>query len=344
MRSFLDGGVGSDTLSRAMVSKVMAPLKAAASRYKGELRRIHFGSGGVQAETIGLCPAVFQWADSEGGGTLLVYGGVNLACNFRQSEGAGGHGCGGGDGGDGGRWCLSSLVGRAAQTYSNATGSSLSFGELRELNPGLARKFQYRGGYRSAAEAGQLYVKVPGSVRTTVDGIVDFLAKRDASHIQAKAHGGSNNAGNIVWESSQVNRQRNYDFRAGRRDTPHMTEAELQAVRAEDKSLNRTSGGITIAGAGRAAGIGAVLDGVLSAVENADAYKRGEISGLTYAGNVAADTARGAAYGALGYVATAAAVAAAPAVAIPAATALAAYGVYQYGTRLYEGLKKLSKD
>lgn len=129
--------------------------------------------------------------------------------------------------------------GGSRYTAADASGAQVrSFEDLRKADPKLHYSFRYRGGWKSVSEAEALYEKVPSDVRAQgPDAVKSYLASRDASHIKARASGGPNTAENLEFECRNLNRQRNYDFRAGRRETPHMTPEELQAVRRANGSV-----------------------------------------------------------------------------------------------------------
>ena len=157
-----------------------------------------------------------------------------------------------------------------------------------------------------------------------------FLSTRDASHIQAKAQGGPNTAENMVFEDRQFNRARNYDYRAGRRNTPHMTTEELQAVSSANKSFGLQIKDAVFTGA-RAAGYAAALEGSLALLEETAEYRKGNISATECAQRVVTRAATSAAVGGGTFAGCAALCAASPAAAaaLPAVTiGLAVFGAH----------------
>ncbi|CAJ1327937.1 unnamed protein product [Effrenium voratum] len=224
--------------------------------------------------------------------------------------------------------------GGSRYTAADASGAQVrSFEDLRKADPKLHYSFRYRGGWKSVSEAEALYEKVPSDVRAQgPDAVKSYLASRDASHIKARASGGPNTAENLEFECRNLNRQRNYDFRAGRRETPHMTPEELQAVRRANGSVQvlevqgMTSRMASVARQGGA--VGAVVEGALSVLEDGVEYRRGQIDGQQYAQRVATKTLMtiGAAVSGAAACAGAGLAALAPVLAAPVGVGLAVYG------------------
>ena len=191
-------------------------------------------------------------------------------------------------------------------------------------------------------------MNLPSSVRAQGEvGIKQYLSTRDASHIQAKAHGGSNAADNMVFEDKKLNRGRNYDYMAGRRDTPHMTQEELEAVRAADRNAHRknTTANALLRGV-KATAVAGLVEGGMALLEEGVEYRQGEISGKEYAKRVGVKAATAAAVGgatAAGYTALCAASPAAAAALPVVALGLAVVGAFTYVVRAKKAIDKHKK-
>ena len=134
----------------------------------------------------------------------------------------------------------------------------------------------------------------------------------------------------MVFEDRQFNRARNYDYRAGRRNTPHMTTEELQAVSSANKSFGLQIKDAVFTGA-RAAGYAAALEGSLALLEETAEYRKGNISATECAQRVVTRAATSAAVGGGTFAGCAALCAASPAAAaaLPAVTiGLAVFGAH----------------
>ena len=106
------------------------------------------------------------------------------------------------------------------------------------------------------------YQKVPPAARTNPAATREYRTTVQASHIVARAQGGSNASHNLVWEKSQTNLQRNYDFNAGRRSTPNMTSSEVSSANAFNRNIN-LAGNLKQMGKASvlSAGVGAAVHG-----------------------------------------------------------------------------------
>jgi len=173
------------------------------------------------------------------------------------------------------------------------------------------------------------------------------LATRDASHVHARAGGGKSTAANLEWESRDLNRQRNYDYKAGRRETPDMTSEEVAAINRANRSTNwKVMHQEALSAGAKAAAVTAVVEGGLSLIEDGVEYKEGKIDGCEYATRVAKKSAIGSVVGgAVGYggallVGAVAGTAVAPVVA-GVGTMVAVAGVVSTGYRAAKGVKKL---
>lgn len=192
------------------------------------------------------------------------------------------------DTGPAGRLAGSSLFG-PSQT------EPVSFSQLRQIDPKFAKSFKTRGGYKPWGEAEVLYNSMPESVRAEgPEAMKSYLSQRDASHIIAKAQGGPNTADNMRFEDSALNRQRNYNYKSGKRDTPHMMEKELQQIDAADRMVNvKATASRAVESGAKAAVVAAAVEGALSALEDGVDYRKGDIDGKEYAKRVAGKAAKG---------------------------------------------------
>jgi len=302
-----------------------------------------------------LVPAAFFFGEKRSD-LCMVYGGVNLSSRvrhavFTKDETSRLRACKQswspcGRGASQSTW--STCAARTANIAINATKGllerrPLSFCELRATDLKLANKFRRGGGYKPWCEAEILYESLPGSVRAEgPESIKAFLSSRDASHIEAYAQGGSNNARNMLYEDRILNRQRNWDFRAQRRNTPHMTSQEQQAAKAANRNVHvqRSLSHVGEAGLMGAAS-GAVLEGGLSVIEDGIEYKKGNISRREYGRRLVTKTLYGTSIGGAAGVVGAATCAAAPAAATALAPMTMAFGIagaVNVSFRLVKGL------
>ena len=352
IRKWLDGGFTS-TLSEMVLQGVRIPLDVFEKEISslGSLGAATMPSNGTVAAC--LVPAAVSIRDQVDG-AQFVYGGVDLGSRFVESQ-------------FGGDWLRSSRSSSyPPSTCSNwgvgafwgpamadlAATNPLSYAELLQADPKLAKSFRYRGGYKPSHEAEKLYLKVPSTVRAAgTDEIKHYLSTRDASHIEAKAQGGPNTAENMVFEDSQLNRGRNYDHKAGRRDTPHMTPEELEAVNAANRSLQLKNAGLEALESGLyAAGFAAALEGSLAFLEESVNYRKGEISATECAQRVVTKAATTGAVGGAttGLCTFAAALSPAAAAVIPVVFAplivFAAFTIFTRAKKAIQEHRSISND
>ena len=204
----------------------------------------------------------------------------------------------------GGALTKSGIAGLAAAAQVGTILRSIPDGGFASLSDSLQRKFMDAGlrpehGVRSAAEAQALYQEsVPGFVRNYgEDAVRQFLQGKDASHIQSvhNAPQLATDSGNILWESSGINRAR------GAAD---MTGWEQFAARGSNAF---DAAGIVMRECATAAGTSALIAGLLetpvAAVENYIRYRKGAATGEQAVKDAARSIIQHAGAGAIGGVA-----------------------------------------
>lgn len=173
--------------------------------------------------------------------------------------------------------------------------------DIRHFTPEKINHLQ-RGGIREGAgrtqiEMQQMLDKIPPSQRAGVDGqsaatkVKEYLADKDASHIQPHSKGGSAHSDNIKWEDKSLNRARG--------DQP-MTKQEQAHLDLKAQFDNLTGAiGAGLQAAPRGAAIGAVTTLPFSLLTNSLRVVRGEISAQEAARETAKQTAIGSGVGAV---------------------------------------------
>lgn len=174
----------------------------------------------------------------------------------------------------------SGIAGLSAAAQVGTIMRGIPDGGFSSLSNGLQRKFMDAGlrpehGIRSAAEAQALYQEsVPSFVRNYGgDAVRQFLHGKDASHIQS-VHNAPHlaaDSGNILWESSGVNRAR------GAADMTGWEKFAAQGGNAFDTA------GIVVrecaTAAATAALFAALLEAPVAAIENYIRYQKGVVTG-----------------------------------------------------------------
>ena len=174
----------------------------------------------------------------------------------------------------------SGIAGLAAAAQVGTILRGVPDGGFASLSGGLQRKFRDAGlrpehGVRSAAEAQALYQEsAPSFVRNYgEDAVRQFLQGKDASHIRSvhNAPQLATDSGNILWESSGVNRAR------GGADMTGWEQFGAQGSNVFDAAA------ITMRECATAAGTSALIAGLLetpvAAVENYIRYRKGVATG-----------------------------------------------------------------
>lgn len=164
--------------------------------------------------------------------------------------------------------------------------------KLRHLRRGGIRA----GAGRTEAQAQQMLDQIPSSQRAGVDGqsaaakVREYLADKDASHIEPHSKGGSSHPDNIKWESKTANRARG---------DQHMTRQEQRKLSVKAQ-VDNLSGALKagLEAAPKGAAIGAMTTAPFSLLKNALRVVRGEISVQDAALETAQETAIGGGVGA----------------------------------------------
>jgi hypothetical protein len=107
------------------------------------------------------------------------------------------------------------LIDKAKKTVKSvaipaAVTNQLGHLNLQDLSRDLQVKLKNAGSqtYRSDAETAMMLQKIPAPFRTSIEDIKLYLQDKDASHINARAKGGSDHPSNLIWENSSKNRAR----------------------------------------------------------------------------------------------------------------------------------------
>ncbi|MBD2464493.1 hypothetical protein H6G89_26150 [Oscillatoria sp. FACHB-1407] len=189
----------------------------------------------------------------------------------------------------------------AVNATANIKVHHASLENIKNFTPEKVNHF-YRGGIREGAgrtqaEMQQLLEKIPPSQRAGVDGesaarnVKEYLANKDASHIQPHSKGGSAHPDNIKWEDKSSNRAR------GDRSMTKQEQARLE-VKAQFDNLT----GAMKAGLGampKGAAIGAATTIPFALLKNSLRVVRGEITAQQAALETAKETAIGGGIGAV---------------------------------------------
>ncbi len=187
--------------------------------------------------------------------------------------------------------------------FNAAASSKVHHAQLNDIGKYTPEKLGhlYRGGIRTGAgrteaQAQQMLDKIPPSQRAGVDGqsaaakVKEYLADKDASHIEPHSKGGSSHPDNIKWESKTANRARG---------DQHMTRQEQRQLNIKaqiDNLRGALKAGIEAAPKG--AVIGAVTTAPFSLLRNALRVVRGEMSAQDAALETVKETAIGGGVGA----------------------------------------------
>ena len=204
----------------------------------------------------------------------------------------------------GGVLTKSGIVGLAAAAQVGTVLRGIPDGGFDSLSGSLQRKFMDAGlrpehGVRSAAEAQALYQEsVPGFVRNYgADAVRQFLQGKDASHIRSvhNAPQLATDSGNILWESSSINRAR------GAADMTGREQFAAQGSNVFDAAAITMRECATAAGA--SALFAALLEAPVAAVENYIRYRKGAATGEQAVKDAARSIIRHAGAGAIAGVA-----------------------------------------
>lgn len=173
--------------------------------------------------------------------------------------------------------------------------------DIKTFTPEKVNHLQ-RGGIREGAgrdvgEMQQMLDKIPPSQRAGQDGqsaaqqVKDYLADKDASHIEPHSHGGSSHPDNIKWEPKSANRARG-----------NQTMTQQEQLGLDLKAQFDNLAGAAKAGIGampKGAAIGAATTIPFALLRNGLRVVRGEISAQEAAIATAKDTAIGGGVGAV---------------------------------------------
>lgn len=188
--------------------------------------------------------------------------------------------------------------------FNAAANAKVHHAQLNDLSQFTPEKLNHlqRGGIREGAgrdlgETQQMLEKIPPSQRAGSDGqsaahkVKEYLADKDASHIEPHSHGGSSHPDNIKWEHKSANRARG--------DQP-MTQQEQMGLDLKAQFDNLTGAlKAGIEAAPRGAMIGAATTVPFALLRNALRVVRGEISAHEAAVETAKETAIGGGVGAV---------------------------------------------
>ncbi|WP_373544328.1 hypothetical protein [Chamaesiphon sp.] len=167
--------------------------------------------------------------------------------------------------------------------FNVVTDSNVYHAQLDDLNLYAPDKLSHlqRGGIRNGvgrneAQTQQMLDKIPPSDRSGVDAqsatekVREYLAEKDASHIEPHSKGGSGHPDNIKWEDRSANRAR------GDREMTPQEQIKLDVKAQVDNFAGALKAGLEAAPKGAA--IGAVTTAPFSMLRNALRVVRGEIS------------------------------------------------------------------
>ena len=153
-------------------------------------------------------------------------------------------------------------------------GGILTWGDLPSHVQKIFTRVGTHGSYRNVAEAQLAFqTDIPDSVKSLgLDGLLEWLSKKDYSHKISHANGGSNHPDNLIFEDSSVNRAR------GSKDMTAFEETKAHVKNFTDTFFTEAFGEQLIKSGVEGAKIGAVYAFIMTVVSQGLAWQRGEIS------------------------------------------------------------------